>query len=42
MVTAGDMLLFGNKQCTVGSAVHCWNADRMLSAAPNLLFFKML
>ena len=42
MMTAVNMLLFGNKQCTAGSAVDGRNADCMLSAAPNSLFFKML
>ncbi len=42
MMTAVDMLLFGNNQCTAGSAAHGRNADCMLSAAPNSFFFKML
>ncbi|MGA2797867.1 MAG: hypothetical protein ABSE63_09830 [Thermoguttaceae bacterium] len=42
MMTALDMLLFGNSQCTAGSAADGRNADCMLSARPNSFFFRML
>jgi hypothetical protein len=42
MVTAAHMLLFGNNQCTVGSAIHDRNADCMLLAAWNMLILKTL
>jgi hypothetical protein len=42
MMSAVNMLLFGNNQCTAGSTAKGQDADRRASAWPNSLRFKML
>jgi hypothetical protein len=42
MMTAVNMLLFGNNQCTADSTAKSQDADRRASARPNSLLFKML